>query len=105
MADQHPEVAGYKEYLEKHPAFKFQLKPLEEEEVVKIMKNQQPKRSCGIDTIDNKVVKTCHQELGIPMTQIINKSIMEGKVPQLYKQARIIPVSYTHLTLPTIYSV
>ena len=65
---------------------------MEEEEVVKIMKNQQPKRSCGIDTIDNNVVKTCHQELGIPMTQIINKSIMEGKVPQLYKQARIIPL-------------
>ena len=45
MADQLPEVAGYEEYLEKHPVSKFQLKPLEEEEVVKIMKNQQPKRS------------------------------------------------------------
>ena len=92
MADQLPEVAGYEEYLEKHPVSKFQLKPLEEEEVVKIMKNPQPKRSCGTDTIDNKVVKTCHQELGIPMTHIINKSIKEGKVPLLYKQARIIPL-------------
>ena len=68
---------------------KFQLEPLEEEEVTE---NQQPKRSCGIDTIVNKVVKTCHQELGIPMTQIIKKSIVEDKVPQLYKQARIIPL-------------
>ena len=91
MADELPEVAEYEEYLEKHPVSKFKLKPLEEEGVVKIMTNQQPKRSCGIATIDNKVVKTCHQEIGKPMTQIIHKSI--------------IAVSYTHLTLPTIYSV
>ena len=94
MADALPEVEGYNEYLEKRPSFNFELEPMEEEEAVNIMKNQQPKISCGINTIDNKVVKTCHQELEIPMTRIIYKSILEGKVPQLYKQARIIPLYY-----------
>ena len=53
------------------------LRPLEEEEVGEIMKKQQPKMSCGIDTINNKIVKTCHKELMKPMTLVINKSIRE----------------------------
>ena len=56
------------------------------------MKNQQPKMSCGIDTINNKVVKTCFKELAKPMTLVINKSIKECYVPQLYKIAKIVPL-------------
>ena len=55
-----------------------------------IMKRQQPKMSCGIDTISNKVVKTCYKELAKPMTLVINKSISECYVPQVYKIDKII---------------
>ena len=56
------------------------------------MKRQQPKMSCGIDTINNKVVKTCFKELAKPMTLVINKSIKECYVPQVYKLAKIVPL-------------
>ena len=56
------------------------------------MKRQQPKMSCGIDTINNKVVKTCYKELAKPMTLVINKSISECYVPQVYKLAKTVPL-------------
>ena len=40
----------------------------------------------------NKIVKLCHEELGEPMTIIINKSLASGTVPAKYKIAKIIPL-------------
>ena len=56
------------------------------------MRNQKPKLSCAVDTIKNKVVILCHEELGEPMTIIINKSLASGTVPAKYKIAKIIPL-------------
>ena len=74
MADSLPDVPGYEDHLEGLKFHTMWLRPLEEEEVGEIMKKQQPKMSCGIDTINNKIVKTCHKELMKPMTLVINKS-------------------------------
>ena len=70
----------------------FFFRELKEEDVASIMKKQQPKLSTGVDQINNKIVKHCHIELAKPMTHIINLSIKQGKVPLLYKIARIIPL-------------
>ena len=91
MADKIPAQDGFESYLSKTNA-KFKLREMEEEDVMKIMKAQQPKLSCGIDTINNKIVKECCVELTTPMTKIINISIRTGNVPQIYKEARIIPL-------------
>ena len=49
--------------------------------------------SCGIDTSNNKIVKTCHKELMKTMTLVINKSIRECYVPQVYKtKTKIVPL-------------
>ena len=56
------------------------------------MKNQQPKLSCGVDTINNRMVKSCCKELTKPMSMIIDLSISEATVPQKFKIARIIPL-------------
>ena len=56
------------------------------------MAGQKPKQSCCIDTINNKVVKLCNEELSKPMMIIINKSIVNSQVPDLFKLARIIPL-------------
>ena len=57
------------------------------------MKKQQPKLLTGVDDqINNKIVKHCQIELAKPMTYIINLSIKQGKVPLIYKIARIIPL-------------
>ena len=92
MADSLPDVPGYEDHLSGLKYDTMWLRPLEEEEVGEIMKKQQPKMSCGIDTINNKIVKTCHKELMKPMTLVINKSIKECYVPQTYKKAKIVPL-------------
>ena len=56
------------------------------------MSAQKPKLSCSIDTINNKLVKNCCKGLSVPMTEIINRSIQDGCVPQAYKKARLIPL-------------
>ena len=55
MADSLPTVTGFHEYLEQVD-FRFQLEAMELDQVMEILKNQQPKLSCGLDTINNKIV-------------------------------------------------
>ena len=50
MADSLPDVPGYEDHLSGLKYDTMWLRPLEEEEVGEIMKKQQPKMSCGIDT-------------------------------------------------------
>ena len=92
MADTLPDVPGFEDHLKDLHIHTLWLRPLHEEEVGDIMKRQQPKMSCGIDTINNKVVKTCYKELAKPMTLVINTSISECYVPQVYKRAKIVPL-------------
>ena len=90
MADSMPDTPGYEQYLTDMSHCQFQLWPLLEEEVSMIMRKQQPNLSCGLDSINNKLVKPCHKELAQPMTIIINKSIEYSKVPSKHKLAKII---------------
>ena len=91
MADSQPDIKGFESYLSQTKG-KFNLEKVNDETVSKIMKKQKPKLSCGLDGINNKLVKTCHEELAKPMRIIINKSIDTGIVPQAYKIGRIIPL-------------
>ena len=45
------------EYLDLDLFNRFQVQPTMEEEVEKLMKSQKTKLSCGLDSINNKVVK------------------------------------------------
>ena len=92
MANSLPTVDGYEEYLRPNTHSLFHLQAVRREEVVKIMKNQKPKLSFGLDTINNKLVKIYHEELSEPMTTTINKSMESNYVPSLFKIARIIPL-------------
>ena len=92
MANSLPTVDGYKEYLRPNTHSLFHLQAVRREEVAKIMKNQKPKLSCGLDTINKKLVKICHEELSEPKTIIINKSMESNYVPSLFEIARIIPL-------------
>ena len=70
-----PTTEGYEEYLQLPERDKFKLREMDEEDVMKIMKNQQAKLRCGIDTINNRIVKTCHKELAKPMTYVVNCAV------------------------------
>ena len=92
MANDLPTVDGYEKYLDLELFHRFQIQPVEEKKVEKLMKSQWPKLSCGLDSINNKVVKICVTELAKPMTHIINLSIQTGCMPRAFKVARIIPL-------------
>ena len=91
MADSLPDTPGYEEYL-KFTNNRFTLEPLETSDLEEIMTKEQPKLSCGLDSINNKIVKTASMQLAMSMTFIVNKSIKEGIVPLIYKKARIVPL-------------
>ena len=91
MADSIPTIKGYEKYLET-TGYRFRLGKLNVNDVSNIMRKQQPKLSCGLDTINNKIVKASHEQLAEPMTYIINKSIETGIVPSIYKIARVVPL-------------
>ena len=57
MADSLPNKDGYQEYLTLNLGESSILEPVDREEVSRIMRNQKPKLSCGVDTINNKIVK------------------------------------------------
>lgn len=93
MADSIPDKEGFDKYLpNSYLSTAFDLHEVTVEEVFLIMKAQKPKLSCGLDTINNRIVKQCSEELAVPMSIIINKSIREGKVPDKHKEARVIPL-------------
>jgi hypothetical protein len=93
MANSIPHEPGFEEHLRFCSyATKLELRRLEESEVGAIMKRQMPKLSTGIDDINNKIVKTCWEELSKPMTIIVNKSIEQSYVPALHKKAKIVPL-------------
>ena len=77
MAEELPTVDGYEEYLKTGFIDEFCLHAVEEKAVESIMRQQRPKLSCGIDTINNKIVKSSSIALAKPMTTVINKSIEE----------------------------
>ena len=80
MADTVPTISGHEEYLQTTNE-RFRLEPIEVSNVEEIMSKQQPKLSCGLDTINNQIVKTASMQLSKPMCIIANKSISEGVVP------------------------
>ena len=56
---------------------------------MKILKKLTPKTSCGIDGISSEVLKMGATVLCIPLTLIINISILSGKFPSQWKQSNV----------------
>ena len=69
----------------------FTLKTVSETDVLKILKSLKPKRSYGIDGITSEVLKLGAEILVVPLTYIINFSIVTGKFPTEWKVAKVIP--------------
>ena len=65
---------------------------LTEWEYNNIVKNMQAKKSTGFDQISNKLIKVLHNEIRVPMMDIINTSLCLGEVPANWKIAKVIPL-------------
>ena len=68
------------------------LKPIVEEEVIKIIYKFNQNKSAGHDDIGNFIVKRIAKEISVPLTLIFNTSISTGIVPDELKIAKVIPI-------------
>ena len=71
---------------------KFNLKTVSEKYVLKILKSLKPKKSYGLDGISSEVLKLGAECFVVPLTYIINSSIVQGKYPTKWKEAKVIPL-------------
>ena len=70
----------------------FVLHTVNEDFVFKELSHLNPSKSTGLDNIHARFLKNAAIFLKIPITYIINMSIVENKVPEELKSARVVPL-------------
>ena len=68
------------------------LQPVNHEIVRTILNSLKVNKAAGLDKISARMIKDAEYELAPSITYLVNKSIMDGIVPALWKIARITPV-------------
>ena len=68
------------------------LKPVTEEEIIKLVNNSKHKKSKDHDDIDMCLVKKIIPHLVTPLEHIYNTSLQKGVFPEGMKLARVIPL-------------
>ena len=83
-----------KDYLRKIPTEpkSIFLKPTTEREISKLIENLPPKKSSGIDGVDNKILKEIKEYIVGPLCNIFNKSLETGIFPERMKTAKVVPL-------------
>lgn len=71
---------------------KFALHEVSNEDVFRLLKEINDKKSTGADKIPPKLVCLATRELSIPLTKAINISICDSKFPEQAKQAAVTPL-------------
>ena len=79
-------------YLGAKKPYKFKLKPISEDTLLKTIKQLKPKASTGQDKINNIIIKECFPKISLVLLHLINLSIIKGIVPVPLKTSRIVPV-------------
>ena len=70
----------------------FELKEVEEKDVMRILKKLKNKSSTGLDGISAEVMKMGAEVLCVPLTLIINVSIVSGQFPTAWKESKCVPL-------------
>ena len=65
---------------------------LSDKELTDAFNSLKNKRSAGFDQISSDIVKNVAHEIFDPLKFVINLSIIQGKVPDKIKIARVVPV-------------
>ena len=68
------------------------MKPIVEDEIIKIIAKFDQNKSPGHDGIGNFVLKRIAEEIVKPLTTIFNTSISSGEVPDSLKIAKVVPI-------------
>ena len=80
----------FESYLRNKIRETFFLAPVMAQEISRELKSLHPRKSPGPDNYSPKFVKTCSDQSTTPLTMLFNKSIQNGKFPDLWKLAKIL---------------
>ena len=83
-----------KHYLDRiqHSPLSIFLTPITNAEVIKHINNLKPKKSSGLDGIDNLLIKELRDIISEPLTSIFNNSLTEGLFPSRMKISKVVPL-------------
>ena len=70
----------------------FSFAQITESEVMKEIETLNAKKAMGLDEISLKVIKFCKNEIAMPLTLVINKSLEQQTFPSALKYAKILPI-------------
>ena len=79
-------------HLNKRFPNNFFFSPIIPEDVLSLANQLKPKLSSGHDGISSKVMKSVITLIAQPLSHIFNNSLMEGRVPDNLKLAKVIPI-------------
>ena len=68
------------------------LEPCTEQEISNLIRSLKPKKSSGIDNVDNIILKEIESYLTMPLMLIFNKSIETGVFLEKMKTAKVVPL-------------
>ena len=92
---------SYDSYLRKQITSKFSFSPVDVKTIENIVKGSKPKTSKGTDGITMKLLKVILDSIALPLTVLINQSLMTSIFPSKFKVAKIMPL----LKKPNIFKV
>ena len=82
----------FSEFLKNRVPNSMFLEPVEEPQIIEIVNKLKPKMSHGYDDIPTRIVKESILKIITPITHIVNRSLMTGRVPTDMKIAKVIPI-------------
>ena len=68
------------------------LEPCTEQEISKLLRNLKPKKSSGIDDVNNIILKELECYLTLPLMLLFNNSMETGIFPEKMKTAKVVPL-------------
>ena len=83
---------SYKKFLGERKGTELKFEQVTKEDVVKLIRKMEAKRSTGHDGISNFVLKSIAEGIAEPLTLIINHIIKTETFPKEWKLAKVVPI-------------
>ena len=95
-----PTRKDYAQYLKTPNKINFLIKPIKPQEICDIIKTLKNSKSTGPNSIPTKILKIIKKSISVPLSTIINNSVVNGPFPNVWKIANIVPVFKNESSLP-----
>lgn len=85
-------VKHFSEHMKNRVNSSVFLAPTDPNEILKIITGMKDKKSSGVDGINSSFLKRIANQICVPISIIVNKSLESGTVPDKMKIAKVIPI-------------